>query len=77
MWPFTRKPVKTQEQIIAEQPPAPCGEHASHWEWEMFVGLGCPHCAGIRKRAQKRADMQRLADLTAEAVVRLLDERKA
>lgn len=75
MWPFKRRPVKTMEQLAAEQPPAPCGKQTTHWQWVLIEGWACPACAANERHAKERAAEKRMAGLIADAVVAKLAEK--
>jgi hypothetical protein len=71
-WPFKKRPTKTAQELIAEQPPAPCGYQFSHWYWQR-QGMSCQACMANEERAAKLSEQaeqeQRLVHLISEAVV--------
>lgn len=75
MWPFKRQPTMTTEEYAATRPPAPCGNQKEHVFWTEIEGLGCPVCAGIKKRKKQMEDENRMAEKIAAAVIRQMDER--
>lgn len=74
MWPFKRRPVLTMEELAAQQPPAPCGQQTTHWQWELVDGMPCPVCVANRRHAEKQAEQKNLAKMIADEVVRQLSD---
>jgi len=56
----------TAAEYAAKQPPAPCGHHESHYEWEHLQGMRCPHCCGIELRRRRAVEQEALAGAAAE-----------
>lgn len=63
IWPFKkREPALTTEQWAEQFPTPPCGNKATHYEWQKINGMVCPLCYADRKRREKDAELDALAD---------------
>jgi hypothetical protein len=65
MWPFKRKPRVSMEEFAAQFPAPPCGQQTIHYEWVKVNSMACPACCVDRKRREKDAELDALADKIA------------
>jgi hypothetical protein len=63
IWPFKKKePAIPFEEYAMTLPKPPCGDNVTHYEWEKVNGMVCPKCHADRKRRDKDAELDELAD---------------
>lgn len=74
IWPFKRKPVRTFEEAIAEEPMPLCGNKEKHYMWK-WNGVACPLCAAKRQRQEQRETEERMANLIAVRVAAILKDK--
>lgn len=71
IWPFKKKPpTPTVEEWASQFPTPPCGDNTTHYEWEKINGMVCPKCYADRKRQERNAELDALADKIAERLLK-------